>query len=68
MTSVIQYYGTGRRKDASARVRLVPGTGNIKINGRTLEDYVGGRYGLDKMILKPFAAGSSRQIRCPRNR
>ena len=31
--------GTGRRKEAVARVRLVPGTGAIKVNGRTLEDY-----------------------------
>jgi small subunit ribosomal protein S9 len=30
---------TGRRKEAVARVRLVPGTGKWKINGRTLEDY-----------------------------
>lgn len=31
--------GLGRRKEAIARVRLVPGTGEWKINGRTLEDY-----------------------------
>ena len=30
---------TGRRKEAVARVRIVPGTGKWKINGRTLEDY-----------------------------
>ena len=30
---------TGRRKQAIARVRIVPGTGEWKINGRTLEDY-----------------------------
>ena len=30
---------TGRRKEAIARVRLVPGTGEFKINGRTLEEY-----------------------------
>ena len=29
----------GRRKEAIARVRLVPGTGQWKVNGRTLEDY-----------------------------
>jgi small subunit ribosomal protein S9 len=29
----------GRRKEAVARVRLIPGTGQWKINGRTLEDY-----------------------------
>lgn len=31
--------GVGRRKEAVARVRLVPGTGNWKINGRALEEY-----------------------------
>lgn len=31
-------HGTGRRKQAVARVRLIPGTGNFTINGRTLED------------------------------
>ena len=31
--------GVGRRKEAVARVRLVPGTGNWKVNGRALEDY-----------------------------
>jgi small subunit ribosomal protein S9 len=30
---------TGRRKEAVARVRLVPGTGGFALNGRTLEDY-----------------------------
>ncbi|WP_407938129.1 30S ribosomal protein S9 [Motilibacter rhizosphaerae] len=30
---------TGRRKEAVARVRIVPGTGQWKVNGRTLEDY-----------------------------
>ncbi len=32
-------YGTGRRKEAVARVRLTPGTGKWTINGRTLEEY-----------------------------
>lgn len=31
--------GTGRRKEAIARVRIVPGTGEWRINGRTLEDF-----------------------------
>jgi small subunit ribosomal protein S9 len=30
---------TGRRKEATARVRLVPGTGNFELNGRPLEEY-----------------------------
>ncbi len=37
--SVAQYYGTGRRKESVARVYLRPGTGQIKINSRTFEDY-----------------------------
>lgn len=35
----VQYYGTGRRKKSIARVRLVPGSGNITINKRSLDDY-----------------------------
>ena len=31
--------GTGRRKEAVVRVRLVPGEGQYRLNGRTLEDY-----------------------------
>ena len=37
----VQYYGTGRRKSSVARVRLVPGNGNITINGRTIDEYFG---------------------------
>ncbi len=35
----IQYLGTGRRKTAIARIFLRPGSGNITINGRTVENY-----------------------------
>lgn len=35
----VEYYGTGRRKTSTARVRLVPGTGKITINKRNAEDY-----------------------------
>ncbi|MBO4251239.1 MAG: 30S ribosomal protein S9, partial [Clostridia bacterium] len=42
----LQYWGTGRRKKAIARVRLVPaGDGTIVINGKTLDEY----FGLDTM-------------------
>ncbi|HEY8435999.1 MAG TPA: 30S ribosomal protein S9 [Haloplasmataceae bacterium] len=37
--SKVQYWGTGRRKSSVARVRLVPGSGKIEINGRDFEDY-----------------------------
>ena len=35
------FYGTGRRKKSVARVRLVPGTGNITINKRGIDEYFG---------------------------
>ncbi len=35
------YYGTGRRKHSVARVRLYPGSGNITINGRNIDEYFG---------------------------
>ena len=37
----VSYYGTGRRKKSIARVYLVPGTGNITINKRSLDEYLG---------------------------
>ena len=36
-----RYYGTGRRKSSVARVYLVPGTGNIVINKRSIDEYFG---------------------------
>jgi small subunit ribosomal protein S9 len=39
--STAQYYGTGRRKTSTARVFLRSGTGNIQINGRTIDEYFG---------------------------
>jgi small subunit ribosomal protein S9 len=46
----IAYIGTGRRKKSVARVRLLPGTGNITINKRDIEEY----FGLEtlKMIVR----------------
>lgn len=37
----VQYHGTGRRKSSVARVRLVPGEGNVIINKRSLDTYFG---------------------------
>ena len=39
MADLVQYYGTGRRKSAIARVFLRPGTGAFKINGKGYEEY-----------------------------
>ena len=36
-----QFFGTGRRKQSVARVRLVPGNGEITINKRNIDDYFG---------------------------
>ena len=48
------FYGTGRRKKSIARVRIVPGTGVITINGRDIDNY----FGLETLKLivnQPFA-------------
>lgn len=47
------YYGTGRRKNAVARVRLVPGTGKVTVNGRDALQYFG-RQALVDYALAPF--------------
>ena len=47
-------YGTGRRKSSIARVWLVPGKGNIKINKRSLDNYFG-RESLSTVVEKPLA-------------
>ena len=43
----IQFWGTGRRKKAIARVRLLPGSGAITVNKRSLDDY----FGLDTLKI-----------------
>jgi len=51
----VQYYGTGRRKTSTARVRLVPGSGQILINGREAKNYF--PYDTQLLILnQPLAA------------
>ena len=39
-TNTVVYWGTGRRKTAVARVRVVPGTGTVTINGRPGDNYL----------------------------
>ena len=39
-SNLVQYHGVGRRKKSVARVFLRPGTGNIQINGKPLEEYL----------------------------
>ena len=45
-----QYYGTGRRKSAVARVYATKGTGKITINTKTIEDYFGRK--TDQMVSR----------------
>ena len=53
MAGEAMYYGTGRRKNAVARVRLVPGTGKITVNGRDAKKYFG-RDALVDYAATPF--------------
>jgi len=46
----VQYYGTGRRKTAAARVFLRPGSGTVQVNGRTLDHYFPNE--VLKMVIK----------------
>jgi len=41
LVAQVQYYGTGRRKSSVARVRLVPGDGQVTVNNRQLDEYFG---------------------------
>ncbi|MGH2447861.1 MAG: 30S ribosomal protein S9 [Chloroflexota bacterium] len=56
---VVQQYfaGLGRRKTSVARVRLVPGTGEVVINGRPAEQYLGSR-ALAAQVQEPFRAAN----------
>lgn len=51
--ALVTYYGTGRRKTSVARVRLVPGEGNVIINDRELKAYFGLKT-LELIIKQPL--------------
>jgi small subunit ribosomal protein S9 len=51
------YSATGRRKTATARVTLVPGSGQITVNKRPFEDYFG-TLSLQNKVLHPFQAAN----------
>ena len=53
MSTPAFYWGTGRRKTAVARVRLIPGEGSMVINGRTPEEHFGGVLAESQLFL-PF--------------
>jgi small subunit ribosomal protein S9 len=50
MPAATQHYGTGRRKTATARVRLKPGSGQITVNERALDEFFGRETG--RMIVR----------------
>jgi small subunit ribosomal protein S9 len=55
----VKYYGTGRRKEAVAKVWLVPGSGNISVNGKSYTEYFCGRKLLEALIKKPLEVTST---------
>ena len=56
--SVAQNYGTGRRKTSTARVFIKPGSGNIAINGRSIEEFFG-RETLRMIVRQPLVVAES---------
>jgi small subunit ribosomal protein S9 len=52
--STLQHYGTGRRKTASARVFLRPGSGEITVNGRSFDDFLPNE-ALKMIVKQPLA-------------
>jgi small subunit ribosomal protein S9 len=55
LEEIARYYGTGHRKNATARVWLVPGEGNVTINGVPMSQYLG-RKSLELQVLQPLEA------------
>ena len=54
----IMFYGTGRRKEAIARVRLMDGKGNITVNGKSIDEYFGTDI-LKVIVKQPLNATST---------
>ena len=53
MATQLQYLGTGRRKNAVARIRIMPGSGKFTVNSRELEEYFGKKT-LVMIVQQPF--------------
>jgi small subunit ribosomal protein S9 len=54
-TTQIEYYGTGKRKSSTARVHLRPGSGEVRLNDRPIDEYFGGLEALKMIVRQPFA-------------
>ena len=48
------YQATGRRKSSIARVRLIPGKGEVTVNGKSLDEYFGGLDLLKQEVKRPL--------------
>ena len=59
MAETQSFYGTGRRKSSTARVRLIAGKGEILVNSRPLDQYFG-RETARMIVRQPFAALAAR--------
>ena len=55
MNTASEYYATGKRKTAIARVYIRPGTGEIQLNDKSMDDYFGGHEALKMLAKQPFA-------------
>ncbi|MFH1683498.1 MAG: 30S ribosomal protein S9 [Candidatus Margulisiibacteriota bacterium] len=49
-----KYYGTGRRKEATAKVWLKPGSGNFTVNGKGMTEYFSDRKILEYRMMRPL--------------
>jgi small subunit ribosomal protein S9 len=54
-TTPDQFYATGKRKTAIARVRLKAGSGEFTLNDHTLDEFFGGHEALKMLVRQPFA-------------
>ena len=54
------WYGTGRRKESTARVWISPGSGKVEINKRPMENYFGGREVLRMIMQQPLDVTAQR--------
>ena len=61
MAKTEYFYGLGRRKSASASVRLIPGKGQVTINGKSASDYLDNNKTLVAEVTDPLAAVSKQK-------
>jgi small subunit ribosomal protein S9 len=54
-TTASDYYATGKRKTSVARVHIRPGTGEMRLNDKSVDDYFGGHEALKLLVRQPFA-------------